>query len=132
MANGRCAALQRTKDGHGISGPCGEEAARRRDAAEVLGALASFYDIIFDGCGNQFVGSIARSLLARMQYLRATTTIRQSEADTRQSIENFRAIVRAILGRDPAAAGAACLDQVRHAALVAMEILRDEPEAPAG
>ncbi len=103
-----------------------EEAIRRKDVDAVLEALTAFYDVIFDGCGNAIAASIVRSLRARMQYLRTATTIRQSAADTRQSIENFRAIVRAVRQHDPAAAGAACVAQVQHAAAVAIAELRDE------
>jgi DNA-binding GntR family transcriptional regulator len=105
-----------------------EAAAKRKDVDAVLASLTAFYDIIFDGCGNELAATMIRSLHARMQYLRTTTTLRQTNADTRRSIENFRDIARAVRARDPAAAEAACIAQVEHAASVAMAVLRGEAD----
>jgi DNA-binding GntR family transcriptional regulator len=106
-----------------------EEAIKEKDVDTVLDALTTFYDIIFDGCGNELAASMIRSLRARMQYLRATTTLRQSSADTQRSIEMFRRILKAVRAKDPEAAAKACMAQVEHAASVAMEVLKREAAA---
>ncbi|MEX0810176.1 MAG: GntR family transcriptional regulator [Dongiaceae bacterium] len=106
-----------------------EQAAKRLDVDEVLDALARFYTIIFDECGNVFARNMIVSLRARMQYLRTTTMFGQSEADTEQSIQNFRRILEAAKARDPDAMEAACVAQVRHASLVALQVLRDSAAA---
>jgi GntR family transcriptional regulator, trigonelline degradation regulator len=103
-----------------------EDAIRKRDVDKVLAALTDFYGIIFDGCGNPLAATMIRSLRARMQYLRTTTTLRHTDADTRRSIENFRRIVAAVRAKDPDRAAAACVAQVEHAAAVAMEVLKSE------
>ena len=103
------------------------EAARKRDVDAVLAALTRFYEIIFDACGNEVARTMILSLRARMQYLRTTTTIRQTDQDTEQSIRNFQRICDAAQARDPAAMEAACVAQVQHASDVAVEMLRVTP-----
>ncbi|MDZ4737019.1 MAG: GntR family transcriptional regulator [Rhodospirillaceae bacterium] len=106
-----------------------EQAAKRPDVDEVLDALARFYTIIFDECGNVFARNMIVSLRARMQYLRTTTMFRQSDVDTDQSIQNFRRILEAAKARNPDAMEAACVAQVRHASSVALQVLRDSAAA---
>jgi DNA-binding GntR family transcriptional regulator len=50
-------------------------------------------------------------------------------ADTEQSIRNFRRILEAAKARDPDAMEAACVAQVRHAASVARQMLRETAAA---
>lgn len=102
-------------------------AARQRDARGVLEALDAFYGVLFEGCGNPVAESLIRTQRARMHYLRATTAHRQSEARTREAMENFRRIVAAVKGRDAEAATEACVAQVRHAARVAIDVLESQP-----
>jgi len=103
-----------------------ETAIKARDVDTVLEALITFYDIMFDGCGNDLAAAMIRSLRARMQYLRTTTTLRYTAEDQHRSVENFRRIVAAIKAKDPDAAAAACVAQVDHAAAIALELLRSE------
>jgi len=106
-------------------------AIKARDVDAVLEALTTFYDIMFDGCGNDIAASTIRSLRARMQYLRTATTLRYTNEDTRRSSENFRRIVSAVRAKDPATAAAACVAQVDHAAAIALEVLKSEAADPA-
>lgn len=104
-----------------------ERAIRQREVKGVLAALTSFYDIVFTGSGNAIVASLLRSLGARMQFLRATTALHQSDADTEDSVANFWRIVGAAESRDPERMQAACVHQVRHAAAVAVRVLGAMP-----
>ena len=101
-------------------------AIKAREVDDVLEALTTFYDIMFDGCGNEIAASTIRSLRARMQYLRTATTMRYTGEDIRRSAENFKQIVNAIRDKDPDAAAAACVAQVEHAAAIAHEVLKSE------
>jgi DNA-binding GntR family transcriptional regulator len=104
-------------------------AIKARDVDAVLEALTTFYDIMFDGCGNEIAASMIRSLRARMQYLRTATTLRYTGEDARRSSENFRRIVSAVRDKDPDAAAAACVAQVEHAASIAFDVLKNEASA---
>lgn len=108
-----------------------ETAIKLRDVDAVLEALTTFYDIMFDGCGNELAATMIRSLRARMQYLRTTTTLRYTSEDQRRSVENFRRIVAAIRAKDPEAAAAACVAQVEHAGAIALDLLQSEAAASA-
>lgn len=109
-----------------------EGAIKTRDVDTVLEALTTFYDIMFDGCGNDLAASMIRSLRARMQYLRTATTLSYTGEDQRRSAENFRRIVSAVRARDPDAAAAACVAQVEHAGALALEVLARETAAAGG
>ena len=100
-----------------------------RDVPAVLEAIDDFYDTLFEGCGNPAAASMIRSLRTRMHFLRTTTTLGQSDRRSRESIENFQKIVAAVKQRDARKAADACLAQVRHAALVAGEVLGEQAAA---
>ena len=93
------------------------------DPQAVITALDSFYSIIFAACGNELVATMSQSLRMRVRYLRATTTVHHTPSWTRQSVANYRRMVRAIKRRDGDAAQAACRQQVEHASSVALKIL---------
>ena len=100
-----------------------QSAITARDAHRVIHSLADFYDTLFAGSGNEIAGAMIRSLRARVQYLRATTTLQHTTRDTRDSIRNYQAIVAAAKRRDPHATESACIRQVEHADQVAQRIL---------
>lgn len=106
-----------------------EKSAKSLDVDEVLDALNGFYDIVFQGCGNQIARHMILSLRARIQFLRTTTLLRQSEADTEASVKNFCRIFEAMKMRNPEAAEQACVNQVRHAASVALRVLNEVNES---
>ena len=99
-------------------------AIRSKDVAAVLKTLSEFYWVLFAGAGNTVAASVIRTLQARMQYLRSTTTALHTQADTRQSIQNFKQIVACAERREAQATGLACQKQVRDASEVAVRILR--------
>jgi DNA-binding GntR family transcriptional regulator len=103
-----------------------EGAIKLRDVDTVLEALTTFYDIMFDGCGNELAATMIRSLRARMQYLRTTTTFRYTKEDQQRSAKNFRRIVAAVRAKDPEAAAAACVAQVEHASAIALALMQSE------
>ena len=98
-------------------------AALAGDTRAVLRGLDAFYGLLFEGCANAVAASLIRTLRARMHYLRATTAHRESDANTRAAVRNYRCIVAAVRKRDAPAAASACVAQVRHAAKVAREVL---------
>ena len=105
-----------------------EKSAKSRDVDEVLDALNAFYDIIFRGCGNDIARNVILSLRARIQFLRTTTLLRQSDADTDVSIQTFYRILETVNTRNPRATDEACVAQVHHAASVALKVLHETRE----
>ena len=94
-----------------------------KDPQGVIEALDAYYSIIFAACGNGLVATMSQSLRMRVRYLRATTTVHHTPSWTRQSVANYRCMVRSIKQRDGDAAQAACRQQIEHAAKVAFKIL---------
>lgn len=100
-----------------------EQAIRKKDVHEVLESLETFYGMLFTGAGNDIAASMSQSLRARVHYLRATTTIHHTDADTRRSVRSFRKIVACAKRRDAEQTSEACINQVLQAAKTAARIL---------
>lgn len=94
-----------------------------RDVRATVSAIDEFTEVLFKGGRNTLIASMMRTLRARLHYLRATTTHRQSDAQIRGSLSNLKCIVACVRQRDAAGAGEACVARVRHAADVALGML---------
>lgn len=103
-----------------------------REVPEMLDAIDEFSGTLFEGCRNALIASMLRTLRARLYYLRATTTHRQSDEHVGKSVENLERIIRAMRSRDPAAASSACVERVRHSAEVALEMLSGQEQGASG
>ena len=104
-----------------------EAAYREGRVASMLAAKDRFYRVLFRGCGNPVLESLATTLHARITRLRSASLSWPGRAT--RSLDEVRAIVRAIRGRDPTGAEAACRDHVRRAAEAALQSLRRSPAA---
>ncbi len=100
-----------------------QKAIEAKDPQGVIEALDEYYAIVFATCGNELVATMSQSLRMRVRYLRAATTAHHTPSWTRQSVANYRRMLRAIKQHDPDAAQAACRRQIEHAAKVALKIL---------
>ncbi len=95
------------------------------DAQIHLDTLDEFYAIVYDGCGNALVAELSRSVRARVRYIRTMASPHYNAKFSKQSVENYQRIMRAVMNRDRSAAESAVRRQVKHAARVAMKILAD-------
>lgn len=101
-----------------------EKAYLADDMREFLKVKTRVYEILFSGCGNRVAHSFFKSLIARVNFLRKTSLSQPGR--TRDSVAEMRAILRAIQERDPEKAYEKCLEHVRRASAVALELLRRE------
>jgi DNA-binding GntR family transcriptional regulator len=90
----------------------------------IVGEATCFYDVLLEGCGNATIRDLIRSLQARVVFLRGTSMSRPGRAPS--SLAEMRAIVAAILRRDPEAAEQAARAHVRFARDAAMAVLEAE------
>jgi DNA-binding GntR family transcriptional regulator len=95
-----------------------------------LQAKSRFYEVLFEGAGNQTIRTILEGLQARVAVLRATTVGVPGRPAI--SVEEIRAIVEAIERRDPEAAAAATSHHLRKAAETLFTQLRTAEEAEGG
>ena len=98
------------------------------DLAECLRAKKRFYEVLLQGCGNQTVYEILRSLLARINFLRSTSLATPHRLQN--SVAEIKRMVAAIQRRDPDAAQEACIEHVRNAAASALPALRSSSQGP--
>ncbi|MGY0216475.1 GntR family transcriptional regulator [Endozoicomonadaceae bacterium StTr2] len=99
----------------------------RLDAGElipILDAVTDFYEVLFNGCGNRTACDLLRRLQARISFLRATSLSRNNRS--KFSSAEMSDIVEAIKSRDIQKAHDSCLNHVRKAASVAMEVLASQ------
>lgn len=96
------------------------------DTREIVAEATRFYDVLLEGCGNDLIRDMIRSLHARVVFLRATSMSQPGRAPG--SLNEMTKITEAICRRDPDAAEAACKEHVRLARNAALDMLR-RPEA---
>jgi DNA-binding GntR family transcriptional regulator len=101
-----------------------EAAFAQNDHAGVLSETTRFYEVMFAAGKETVAWSIAQSLNARVNRLRAIT-ITSRERNTSGPAE-MRALLDAICRHDPEAAQAAAEAHVRRAADIALKILAQE------
>lgn len=95
--------------------------------APLLAAKDAFYDILFDGGGNDALRSIVAGLHARVTALRALSL--SAPGRTPESVAEMRAIVDAVLADDADAAAGACSRHAAEAGRVALaELARQGSE----
>lgn len=99
-----------------------EAAHARREAAAVLSATRDFYSALFEGGGKAIAWGIVESLNARISFLRALTIA--SPGRERRGPAELRAILEAVLARDPEAAAAAVRRHIASASAIARDLLR--------
>lgn len=90
----------------------------------VLGAKDAFYDVLFEGGGNDQLKAVANGLHARVSVLRALST--SVPGRLRHSVEELRAIVRAVEADDADAAAQACARHVEQAGRAGLQALSEQ------
>ena len=89
------------------------------DVERILAAKQEFYDVFFEGSGNNVIQSLLRSLNDRVTLLRRLTLTSPKRA--KQSIREIRGLVAAIRRRDADAAAEASEHHIQRAAKVALK-----------
>jgi len=95
--------------------------------APVLAAKDAFYDVLFEGGGNEALRSVVAGLHARVSVLRFLSL--SVPGRTEQTVAEIRAIVGAALSGDAEATAAACSRHVEAAGRVALAALREQEQA---
>ncbi len=91
------------------------------NVANILDSVNDFYELLYEGCGNQTAAKLLRQQQARVNLLRATSVSQENRY--MESIEEMSAIVQAIKSRDLQAAHQACINHVRRASEVALSAM---------
>lgn len=103
------------------------ERAATKDATVWLAAKDKFYDVLFEGGGNEALRSIAGTLHARINLLRSLSLTRPGRAT--ESMAELAEIVAAVAANDADAAAKACSKHVQAAGLAAFAALAEEEAA---
>lgn len=97
------------------------------DMLAVINAKDAFYEVLFEGAGNPMIGSLLRSVQARIQVLRAVSLgVPGREA---QTVAELKAVVKAIKAHDAGLAEDLLRTHVRNAAKNAIAQLDDSKQA---
>ena len=97
--------------------------------APMLAAKDSFYDVLFEGGGNDALRTVVAGLHARVNLLRwLSLSVPGRSAET---IRELQDIVRGVLENDPEAAARACSRHVEEAGRVGLLALAQEQAASA-
>lgn len=99
-----------------------ETAVVAADRVQLLAAETQFFSVLMDGCGNVFLERLLSPLHQRITLLRATSMFQPGRL--RQSLREMAEIARAIDAGDVRRAEWSCVNHVRSAAKVALEVLR--------
>ncbi|MGF1878685.1 GntR family transcriptional regulator [Photobacterium frigidiphilum] len=91
------------------------------NVANILDSVNDFYELLYEGCGNQTAAKLLRQQQARVNLLRATSVSQENRY--MESIEEMSAIVQAIKSRDLQTAHQACINHVRRASEVALSAM---------
>ena len=93
---------------------------------EIFPAKTRFYEILLDGCRNDVVAHMLKSIHIRVSQLRMTSLSQPDRA--KNSIREIEALVDAIGARNAQEASRLCLEHVTNAARVALDfIAADQP-----
>lgn len=98
-----------------------EAAYESRDLSKILSAKDNFYNVLFKGSGNEIIGSIIRTMNARISLLRRVSL--DSGTRATQSLAELREILICIEQRDETATALACQRHVKKAAEAALSRL---------
>lgn len=96
----------------------------QNNVTNILDSVNDFYELLYEGCGNQTAAKLLRQQQARINLLRATSISQENRY--MQSIEEMSAIVDAILKRDCEAAQYACTEHIRLASEVALSAMAEK------
>ncbi|MEZ8880025.1 GntR family transcriptional regulator [Vibrio lentus] len=96
----------------------------QNNVTNILDSVNDFYELLYEGCGNQTAAKLLRQQQARINLLRATSISQENRY--MQSIEEMSAIVDAILKRDCEAAQYACTEHIRLASQVALSAMAEK------
>ncbi len=91
-------------------------------AAALSRATSDFYDVFLGGCGNDLIASTAKTLSARVVFLRSRSMAQPGRGA--RSIAEIERMVGAIIRRDAAVAQILCEEHVRRAHSAALAELR--------
>ena len=91
------------------------------DLEKIVVAKRIFYDVLLEGCGNNILPTLFRTMNARITQLRRVSLSSPKRATV--SLREIRAVLRAIKQRDPDAAFKASLHHVKQASRVALASL---------
>lgn len=99
------------------------------DAQQVLETKNRFYDVLFEGAGNDTLSGMLATLHARIWRWRALglTHPQRSSDRSRESIRNLKAVLAAIRKREPDAAERLTRDEANKAAQEVMRLLDARP-----
>lgn len=99
-----------------------EAAYKTGDLEKIVVAKRAFYDILLEGSGNGVLPTLFRTLNARITQLRRVSLSSPERATT--SLQEIRAVLRAIKERNPDAAFEASRYHVKEASKVALASLK--------
>ena len=99
-----------------------EVAYKTSDVEKIVVAKRIFYDVLMEGCGNNILPTLFRTMNARVTQLRRVSLSSPKRATI--SLREIRAVLRAIKQRNPEAAFKASLHHVKEASKVALTSLR--------
>lgn len=105
-----------------------EAAMRSGDAAETMARKDAFYEVLLDGARNTVLRQQLASLWGRIAYLRSTSLRRPGRGD--EVIDEVRAVLDAVVAREPEQAWEMSRLHVEHAAKAALEVLEAEAAEP--
>jgi DNA-binding GntR family transcriptional regulator len=92
--------------------------------APLINAKDSFYEVLFEGGGNEALRSVTAGLHARVSVLRALSL--SVPGRPAQSLREMRGIVDAVLAGDADAAARACSRHVEEAGRVGLQALAEQ------
>jgi GntR family transcriptional regulator, trigonelline degradation regulator len=92
--------------------------------APMLAAKDSFYEVLFEGGGNEALRAVVAGLHARVSVLRSLSLAVPGRSA--RSVAELQAIVDAVLANDAEAAAAACSRHVEEAGRVGVQALIDQ------
>ena len=103
------------------------------DAHKVLETKNRFYDVLFEGAGNDTLSTMLAMLHARIWRWRALglTHPQRSTDRSRESIRNLKAVLAAIRKREPETVERLTRDEANKAAQEIMRLLNERHEAGA-
>lgn len=100
------------------------------ETRHIVAEATAFYEVMLEGCGNDLIRDMIRSLQARVVFLRGTSMSHPGRAPG--SFGEMTLIVEAICRRDAGATEAACQQHVRQARDAALRVLHRQEHAPDG
>lgn len=107
-----------------------EAASRRFDRRALREMSVTFFETLFEGGHNNVCTAMARSLQARINFLRSASF--QAAGRIQEFVVELRAIADAVESRDPEAARAACAQHVESASRHALAWLEDREDQNQG